>query len=70
MFKDVLARMDLAAAPSIALVLFFGLFVGVLLWLMRSRNDAHIDHMNQLPLDGGETGVLEAAASNGMEVTR
>lgn len=70
MFKDVLARMDLAAAPSIALVLFFGLFVGVLLWLMRSRNNAHFERMNQLPLDGGETRAHEAGAVNGMEVTR
>ena len=29
MFKEVLARMDLATAPSVALVLFMGLFVGV-----------------------------------------
>ncbi|MCB9739266.1 MAG: cbb3-type cytochrome c oxidase subunit 3 [Deltaproteobacteria bacterium] len=54
MFKEVLARMDLATAPSVALVLFMGLFVGVAAWLMLSRNDRHFDQMNKLPLDGGE----------------
>lgn len=54
MFKEVLARMDLATAPSVALVLFMGLFVGVAAWLVLSRNDRHFDQMNKLPLDGGE----------------
>ncbi|MEY3014553.1 MAG: hypothetical protein RIT45_3288 [Pseudomonadota bacterium] len=54
MFKEVLARMDLAAAPSVALVLFFGLFTAVAAWLVLSRNDRHFDEMNKLPLDGGE----------------
>lgn len=54
MFKEVLARMDLAAAPSVALLIFFGLFTGVAIWLMASRNDRHFDRMNRLPLDGGE----------------
>jgi cbb3-type cytochrome oxidase subunit 3 len=54
MFKDVLARMDLATAPSVVLVIFFVVFTGVLVWVARRSNEAHFERMNALPLDGGE----------------
>jgi cbb3-type cytochrome oxidase subunit 3 len=54
MFKDVLARMDLAAAPSLVLVVFFAIFAGVLAWVAFGRHERHFERMNELPLDGGE----------------
>ena len=38
----------------IALILFFGFFTLMLVWVMRMRK-ADIDTMKSLPLDGGET---------------
>ena len=55
MFKDVLARTDLTMAPVIALVCFFVIFVGIGLWLLLSKNSAHFEHMNDLPLHDGVT---------------
>jgi cbb3-type cytochrome oxidase subunit 3 len=54
MFRDVLARMDLATAPVLALVGFFALFLGIGVWLLRARDGAHFERMNRLPLDDGE----------------
>ena len=72
MFKDVLARTDLTMAPVIALVCFFAIFVGIGLWLVLSKNSAHFEHMNDLPLHDGVTaegaGVLDAAGVRGAKI--
>ena len=34
-------------------ILFFGFFIGVLIWACRLKKK-YLDHMGELPLDGGE----------------
>ncbi len=65
MFKDVLATMDLTAAPIIALVAFFSGFVGILIWLAVSKEHSHFNHMNELPLHDGAVATAGNATGEG-----
>lgn len=53
MLKFIKHHLDTIAGigiyPVISFVLFFGFFLGVLLWLWKADR-SHIDHMSALPL--------------------
>lgn len=51
MFRDVLSAAEgIGLVPILALLLFFALFVGMLVWVVR-LNRTYLDSMGQLPLD-------------------
>ena len=50
MFRDLLSQTDLTVGPIIALVIFFGGFVAMLVWVSRRSKGEHFERMNRLPL--------------------
>ena len=43
-------------------LLFFGIFTGVLVWAFRLKKN-YLNHMGDLPLDGGETNLTDKIQS-------
>ncbi len=60
MFKVVFASANLEFWPTLALIIFFGIMTGVILWVWRPKSTEFYRHISQLPLDGNtdQKGVL------------
>lgn len=52
MFKEIMGNMS-AAWPTIGLFLFFGVFLGALLWTLRSGSTEVYSEAQNLPLEDG-----------------
>jgi cbb3-type cytochrome oxidase subunit 3 len=52
--SDFFANSPVMAGPLVAIVLFFMVFVGVAIWLIRSKRGA-FDAVARLPLEDGAT---------------
>ncbi|HNB56406.1 MAG TPA: cytochrome C oxidase Cbb3 [bacterium] len=50
--------------PTIALVIFFVFFVGLIAWLVRI-DKRHLHHMETMPLDGEEIAVSNNGYKHG-----
>lgn len=51
--SDVMSAMDLATFPQVALVLFLGVFVGVLVRVYVRGKPADFESQSRLPFDDG-----------------
>jgi cbb3-type cytochrome oxidase subunit 3 len=51
MIQSWLADQGLTVAPAVALLLFMGIFIGVLVWIFRPGSRAQYDHEARLPLE-------------------
>lgn len=51
MFKQVLAQENIAIWPSLALVLFFLVMCGAILWSYRRGSDETYEHLAAIPLN-------------------
>lgn len=45
---------DIGVLPTIALVIFFALFIGIIIWVMRLKKK-DVERMANLPLDSDNT---------------
>lgn len=52
--SDIMSKLHLTAWVEVALLIFFTLFVGVMLYLVLFTKKQHMDRMARLPLDGGK----------------
>lgn len=50
---DAVSRSGLAVYAEVALVIFFSLFVGIVLYTLARRHKARYEHLRQLPLEDG-----------------
>ncbi len=57
--SDVMAQMKLHLFAEIGLFLFFGLFLGVILYTFVRRNQATFDRARRMPLDDGLPAATE-----------
>lgn len=53
MTKEVLANLNMPWLPSIGLLLFLVLFVGMLIWINRRGSDDFYRQVQGLPMDDG-----------------
>jgi len=53
MLRDVLSQTDLAAAPTVALLVFFSFFVFMTAWTFRRNRKDNFERMLELPFDDG-----------------
>jgi cbb3-type cytochrome oxidase subunit 3 len=53
MKSEVLSRFDLINLPIIALVIFFTLFIGVVVWSIMKENKMKFQKASHMPLDEG-----------------
>jgi len=51
--SDIMSRAGLTTWPEIALVIFFSVFVGIVVYLFAFRKKDSWDHHRNLPLDDG-----------------
>lgn len=64
MFKHYFERIEnVEIAPVISLILFFVLFIGILIWVLRADKN-YIKKMKNLPFDDGETDAPETNLNN------
>lgn len=64
MFSNNLTSIDgVYIYPVIALVIFFSLFVGILIWTVRIKQ-SYISEMENLPLDETETQLKNSGSDN------
>lgn len=54
MFKQVIANMDMAIFPTIALVLFLGVFIGATIWVFRKRSSEIYQEISLNALEDGQ----------------
>ena len=51
MFRKLFEDSTLLDVPVVTMLFFFGVFVTVLIWVLRRSRSAHFDRMSKLPLD-------------------
>lgn len=65
MVKDILRSMEgIGHYPSIALIIFFGIFLGYLIWTF-VMDKGYEAHMKGLPFDDGNTNKVQNGVNNG-----
>jgi len=62
--RDVVAGADLTVWPQVALVLFFAIFLGIVVYLA-VRGERSWDRMRRLPLDDGKTAGADDLGAQG-----
>ena len=50
MYKSILGQNEFHIYPIIALILFFLVMVGAMIWVYRKNSSVIYDHISQLPL--------------------
>lgn len=54
MYREFFRHSTALLLPTIAMILFIGTFVGVVVYALRRRAKPAFDHMAALPLEDGE----------------
>lgn len=62
---ETVARSGLAGYAEVALVIFFSLFVGIVLYSLARRHKARYEHLRQLPLEDGRVQLQEQPPTAG-----
>lgn len=53
MWKKLFEGGDFMDLPQLTLVFFIGVFLAVVIWVLRSSRGGHYERMSQLPLEAG-----------------
>ena len=65
MYKTIMEGIEgVGIYPIISLILFFGVFTGMLWWVFKMDRH-HIDHMGQLPLESDASINFEGDGNHG-----